>query len=129
MLVDYSEQMLGCISPCILPNKPLHNNGLFEFNMSEPTANCNDRRAHNTTRIPDHVVEELNRLGIPIGWYSSGEIQDAILACNYDRKLIDDDEGETFKDKLILTHEEKLERERKKRRHQFHNCEEEAFTP
>ena len=66
----------------------------------------------NGVSLPPHVLDELRQLGIPLAGYSSGELHDAIIACAYDRNLVDDPDGLHFRDKLTLTHEEKIRRER-----------------
>jgi hypothetical protein len=129
MLVDYSEHMLGQISPCILPSNKLHGLELCDSAFSMESQMHPDDRRSASTRLPDHVLEELKRVGIPVGWYNHGELQDMVLGCAYDRTLIDDEDGHTLKDKLSFTYEEKLERQRKKQRIQPHGCEEEIFSP
>ena len=115
MLVECSEECLGGLQP------PANMNNIINFNMLNnscdmlPYSGDAAERRKNIINIPLNVLEELQRTGIPIGWYNHGELQDAILACSYDGTLIDDEEGETFRDRLVLTQEEKIQRERKKK--------------
>lgn len=58
--------------------------------------------------LPQHVLEELKRLGIAASWYSAAELQEAIRACHYDRQLIDDPAGVHYRDQLHLSNHEKV---------------------
>lgn len=58
----------------------------------------------NGVTLPHHVVMELRELGMPLLWYSRGELTDAVEACAYDRSLIANENGVHFHDKL--KHEE-----------------------
>jgi hypothetical protein len=60
----------------------------------------------NGVRLPAYVVEELNRLGVSLSAYSTGELEAAVQACAFDRKLIDDPNGLNFMDELELTNSE-----------------------
>lgn len=70
----------------------------------------------NGVPLPDNVVEELRILGLPLFSYNRGELEDAVIACHYDSKLIDDKAGENFRDKLTLTNEERILRSRESRK-------------
>lgn len=63
--------------------------------------------------ISEHVIKELRKLGIALNWYNIGELEDAIIACAVDMNLIDDDDGIDFRDKLLLSHRERLLKERR----------------
>lgn len=77
----------------------------------------------NGVQLPDSVIEELRKLGVPLYWYSRSELEDAVQACAYDRHLVDDEHGITFRDKLSLTYEEKIAMERsRKRKTKLHIC-------
>lgn len=65
----------------------------------------------NGVELPRHVVTELEKLGLDLSWYNSGELQQAVMACAVDGVLIDDPNGTSFSDKLELTDEEKSEAE------------------
>src|SRR5690606_22696524 len=67
----------------------------------------------NGVELPQRVAEEIRRLGIALSWYSAGELEDAVEACAFDGQLIDDPFGDDFRDKLTLTHQERLQIERK----------------
>src|SRR5690606_28116906 len=53
------------------------------------------------------AVTQLRRLGLPLEWYTAGELKDAVQACSADATLIDDPEGGHFRDRLHLTPEER----------------------
>jgi hypothetical protein len=57
----------------------------------------------NGVALPQRVIEELRRQGIPLSWYTPGELEDALEACSFDSQLIDDVNGVNFHDKLTLT--------------------------
>lgn len=65
----------------------------------------------NGVELPNHVAEELRMLGIPMGSYSNGQLEAAIIASHYDRQVFDDDKGISFADKLTLTRQEKMNRD------------------
>lgn len=115
MFIDCSERILGELSPAIIFNNHNRYNSLDEYrHPSGQLKSCDESQINNVV-VPDYVLEELRKTGIPANWYNSGELWDAILACGYDRNLIDDEEGETFQDRLHFTEQEKLERARKKK--------------
>ena len=64
----------------------------------------------NGVRLPAVVVRALEALGMPLEAYSPGELEDAIVAFEDDGTLVEDDEGQTFEDRLHLSDAEKLER-------------------
>lgn len=57
-------------------------------------------------RLPDNVMRELVRLGGLLETYTIGQLQKAVNACAMDGKLVDDEHGVNFDDKLELTKEE-----------------------
>lgn len=73
----------------------------------------------NGVNVPLHVIEQLRQAGISaVSWLTQGELQDAVQATKYDGRLIDDDKGMSFRDKLTLTAEEQQARRPKKRKPQ-----------
>lgn len=66
----------------------------------------------NGVELPENVITELRQLGIALSWYSASELQDAIIACAYDSRLIDDEHGVDLKDKIKLTPSEKQSKQR-----------------
>ena len=60
----------------------------------------------NGVTIPMDVAVQLKELGVPLDRYSAGELRAAVRACAYDGRLIDDENGATFLDKLHLTSDE-----------------------
>ena len=64
----------------------------------------------NGVQLPERVIQELRRLGMALSWLTPGELEDAVIACNYDGVLIDDPDGDNFRDKLTLTHAEKIKK-------------------
>jgi hypothetical protein len=118
--VDCPESMLGSIEPSKI--------GLLACNEQEHATlqwpQQNNGAVVNGVFLPQHVIEELRRLGLPLGWYNAGELEDAVIACAFDETLIDDDEGANFHDMLSLTNEEKLAHDRKRKFRSFtsSNC-------
>ena len=69
--------------------------------------------------LPLQVIEQLRQAGIgAVSWLSASELQDAVQACKYDAKLVDDPGGLNFRDKLTLTREEQAARRPKKKKAQ-----------
>jgi hypothetical protein len=66
--------------------------------------------------LPQSVIEELRKLGIPLTWYNRGELEDAVEACVMDARLIDDKQGVNFRDQLKLTSNEQQPRKEPRRR-------------
>lgn len=64
----------------------------------------------NGVELPRNVIAELEKLGLALSWYNSGELQSAVAACAADGVLIDDPDGTSFSDKLELTPEETEEK-------------------
>lgn len=58
--------------------------------------------------LPDNVLDELRRLGLPLSFFNRGELEDAVIACAVDSELADDENGINFRDKLTLTRRESL---------------------
>ncbi len=56
------------------------------------------------------AADQLRRLGLPLEWYTAGELEDAEQACAADATLIDDDEGHNFSDRLHLDYNEHPDR-------------------
>jgi hypothetical protein len=69
-------------------------------------------RCETALRLPPQVLEELRRLGMPLWAYNRGELEDAVQACAVDARLVDDPHGTSFRDKLSLTFQERLQRQR-----------------
>lgn len=63
----------------------------------------------NGVTLPQRVINELQRLGIALSWYSPGELRAAVEACAVSEKLIHDDEGVNFFDELVMTEEKQEE--------------------
>jgi hypothetical protein len=71
--------------------------------------------------LPELVMHQLKRLGLPLHWYNHGELMEAVDACRVDCSLVDDDEGQNFHDRIQLSHMEV--EARKERRAGPENCE------
>jgi len=52
--------------------------------------------------LPRLVLEQLQKLGISLAWYSEYELGAAVRACAVDCTLIDDPDGNNFLDNLEL---------------------------
>ena len=103
--IDCDEASLGTLSP-----------GFFSSRSNKLEQECqarDDSAVINGVELPAHVIWELRKQGIPLSWYNAGELKDAVIACSYDHKLIDDPEGIGFRDKLVETAEERLKKARK----------------
>lgn len=61
----------------------------------------------NGVSLPPRVAEELRRLGTPLSWYNAGELQDAVIECDFDDELVADPRGVSFRDKIRLDPGEK----------------------
>lgn len=66
----------------------------------------------NGVPLPHNVVMELRKLGVPLAFYTAGELRDAVNACAVDCTLVDDEDGVSFQDKLVLSDHERAERPR-----------------
>ncbi len=93
-IIDCPEHLLGRLSPP-------------QVDPASPEIGRDGSAIIKGVELPSHVTDELRRQGIPLGWYNAGELQDAVLACAYDRTLIDDSNGIHFRDQLSLSDREK----------------------
>jgi len=59
--------------------------------------------------IPKLVADQMSKLGIPLSWYTHGDITAAIQACALDCTLVEDYNSDSFLDSLELTDEERAE--------------------
>ena len=90
-MMDYCISELGQLAPpCFAASGHVHpvskaSRGVVEINGVE---------------LPLHVADELRRLGVCLAWYNSNELKDAVQACAYDRKLIDNPTATRFSDRL-----------------------------
>lgn len=75
----------------------------------EPVRSKDPNEVHGIV-LPQNVINQLRLLGIPVEWYTAGELQDAVIACSSDATLVDDHEGTSLRDKLRLDESEKEER-------------------
>lgn len=67
------------------------------------------------------AIDQLRTLGLPLEWYTAGELEDIQMACSVDATLIDDEFGDNLHDKLYLDSDEKEERRNNKHAlHGFH---------
>jgi hypothetical protein len=74
--------------------------------------------------LPQNVINQLRLLGLPIEWYTAGELQDAVIACSADATLIDDVNGDNFRDRLRLDADEKEMLVAKKQEEEKHHLDE-----
>jgi hypothetical protein len=93
-VIDCPQRLLGSLKP---PSMEPESHGLRRDGST----------VVNGVELPAHVLEELRLQGIAPGWYNSGQLQDAVIACAHDRKLIDDEHGTHFGDQLTLHPHEK----------------------
>lgn len=56
----------------------------------------------NGVRMTQVAIEQLRLLGLPLTWYTPDELEDAVVACQADARLIDDPHGDDLQDKLRL---------------------------
>ena len=75
----------------------------------------------NGVRLPAIVVHQLEALGMPLEAYSPGELEDAVVAIEDDGTLLEDDEGQTFEDRLHLSDEEKRLRAERREAYRLRN--------
>ena len=57
--------------------------------------------------LPRIVAEQLRQLGVNFNAYSHGELTSAVEGCAVDCRLVDDEDGVNFVDRLRLTPEER----------------------
>ncbi|MDE3016049.1 MAG: hypothetical protein KGI29_03905 [Pseudomonadota bacterium] len=79
----------------------------FMFFQKDKQRSNEDEIEVNGVVLPRVVAMELKRQGIALSNYSAAELQAAIRACAFDSKLIDDEHGVTFFDRLELTDDER----------------------
>ena len=106
-LVHYSYAELGQLQPAI-------DDGFLDSQHIAKTRGSN-KVIISGVELSDNLLQELKLLGYPLLSYNRGELEDAVIACSYDRKLVDDENGHGFRDKLTLTAQEKLSKSRKKK--------------
>lgn len=102
-VAECPETMLGRLKACPEPNDKAA--WLAEKNCRPP----DDAGIVNGVRLPQHVVEELRLLGLPLTVYTRGELDAIIAACAFDAHLIDDPNGVNLWDKMTLTKREAME--------------------
>ncbi len=64
--------------------------------------------------VPQHVIFELKKNNLSVDNFSKGELEDIIIACSKDGALVDDHEGGTLRDKMLLTETERSRQRNKK---------------
>lgn len=74
----------------------------------------------NGVRMTQTALDQLKLQGLPVHWYTSDELEDAVIACQADATLIDDPDGHTLEDKLYLEAHEKPGAEELPVLHGFH---------
>jgi hypothetical protein len=73
----------------------------------EPTRRLGMAITVNGVSLSRSTAEQLRALGMPLEWYTAGELEDIELACSLDGNLIDDQFGDNLHDKLYLDADEK----------------------
>lgn len=87
------------------------------------TVSTNGPIVVNGITLSEVTVRQLRQLGLPLDWYTSDELEDAVKACAVDATLVDDPHGHTFQDKLSLEAHEKDEHHDIPTLHGFHKDE------
>ncbi len=64
--------------------------------------------------VPQHVIIELKKNNLSVHNFNKGELEDIIKACAVDGNLVDDHEGGTLRDKMVLTESERRQQRNKK---------------
>lgn len=97
-VMDCPEWRLGALPSFVPPGKP------NPFELCQPMHE--GEVEINGVPLPHAVIIELRKLGIPLSYYTHGQLQEAVEACAVDCNLIDDPNGGNFQDKLHLTADE-----------------------
>lgn len=111
--IDCPEQLLGNIPS--MPPPAAHSIWHSDQDQAiQPSRDCHPQISEgaaviNGVALPLRVIQELKRLGVPLAWYTHGELAQAVDACAFDAQLIDDPDGVNFRDKMVLTDREKEE--------------------
>lgn len=100
-MTNCSEGLLGNLSPLAFHDAGCHQPS------NKKTEIDNSSVVINGVEIPRQVADQLRQLGMALSWYSAGELEDAVQACQYDSTLIEDHDGDNFRDRLHLTDDEK----------------------
>lgn len=90
--------------PCAASEIPNRCNSSVKPDISNGTVIING------VELPPGVIDQLRALGLPLTFYPTFQLQEAVLAYEFDGVIVEDEEGLTFEDKLHLTAEEREKR-------------------
>lgn len=98
--IDFAEASLGNLCPFPAMGKNM-------FMEQKASTICEGDVTINGVPLPHGVIIELRKLGLPLAWYTHGQLQEAVEACAVDCQLIDDPDGMNLRDQMKLTDDEK----------------------